>query len=710
MFSVTSSLVGRRHTKLAFTISLLSANVLAQTQAQSANSSSTTADVEEVYIVGVRENRTSKGAIGLALDIKETPQSISLVNRDLMDKYGANSLNDALRLATGINVEEWETNRTNYTARGFEIKNTQVDGVGMPNDWGIVTGAMDSFGYEKLEVIRGANGLLTGVGNSAGTINYVRKRPTNETQGSLAVSAGSYNFKRIEGDYSTPLTDDETWAGRVVFASEDKDSYLRGLSNDRTFLYGVVDGQVGEKSTLTLGYSYQKAHTKGNMWGALTLSNADGSQAEFDTSSSTTQDWTFWDTINQTAFVEYTYELTEGWNAKLSYNYRSYEDDSKLFFVYSETGLDENGGNLIGWPGSYPSTDESHLFDFTVDGNFDLWGREQQVILGLSSSKGNRDQSVRPFDPVDLSYDDLLVFPYKGNVYPEPVWGAKEIYATTNQTIKRGYGALKLGLTDNLIGVLGFNSAEYHRDGQSEGARFDQTERKTSPYAGLTYSFTSNFSVYGSYSDIYQPQDFTDINQEYLDPSKGVNYEVGAKAEWLDKRLLTTLAFFKAEQENLGTYVGMSDDGVYYYEGKDVNSKGVEAEITGRLNEYMDIVLGITSLKLEDQQGNKTYEWVPRRTVNLALNTKLPQFPSVAFGVSGRWQSDISKLDEYTNVWISQDNYAIFNVFASWDITKSVQLKVNIDNISDQKYIGSLYQVGFYGEPRNASASLKVSF
>src|SRR5262245_31392027 len=81
------------------------------------------ADVQEVHIIGVRENRTSKGATGLTLDIKDTPQSISVVSRDMMDAYGASNLNDALRLATGIMVEEWETNRTNYEARGFEIKN-----------------------------------------------------------------------------------------------------------------------------------------------------------------------------------------------------------------------------------------------------------------------------------------------------------------------------------------------------------------------------------------------------------------------------------------------------------------------------------------------------------------------------------------------------------------------------------------------------------
>src|SRR5690242_8418608 len=68
---------------------------------------------------------------------------LSVVSSDVMDRYGADNLKDALRLATRITVEAWETNRTKFQARGFEIKNTQIDGVGLPNNRGIVTGAMD---------------------------------------------------------------------------------------------------------------------------------------------------------------------------------------------------------------------------------------------------------------------------------------------------------------------------------------------------------------------------------------------------------------------------------------------------------------------------------------------------------------------------------------------------------------------------------------
>jgi outer-membrane receptor for ferric coprogen and ferric-rhodotorulic acid len=667
--------------------------------------------LETVLITAKRADRVSKGAIGLDLEIRDTPQSISVVTSRQMEDFGADDINSALRLATGINVEEWETNRTNYMARGFEIKNTQVDGSGLPNDWGIVTGAMDAYGYQKIEVIRGANGLLTGVGNSSGTINYVRKRPTNVAQGSFAVSAGSFEQKRIEADYSMPFTANGAWAGRLVVAAEDEGSWLRDLSNDRVFVYGVVDGQLGEQSTLTLGYSYQQANTDGNMWGALVLSNSDGTQAEFGRSASTTQDWTFWDTTNQTAFAEYTYALAQDWNLKLTYNYRDYEDDSKLFFAFSQTGIDPDTGlGLSGWPGSWPTENAAHLVDLSADGQFEALGRSHEVIVGISYGAGRQTQFTRPVDAADPAFAALPPFPYPGNSTIEPAWGAQTVDGITNQELQRIYGATRLSLTEKLCAIVGFNFSEYHRDGHLSGIPFDQTESEWSPYAGVTYSLLDNLLLYASYSDIYQPQDQYDITGRYLAPSKGLNYEVGVKADWLEDRLLMTLALFTAEQKGLSTFAGVTDDTRYYYEGVDVDSQGVELEISGRVGEFVEVVLGFTALKLEGDDGADIYEWVPRRTANLAVTAQVPTFTAVSFGVNGRWQSDNSKLDEYTNIVIHQDSYAVLNAFARWDVTPQLYVRGNVRNVTDEKFISSLYQVGYYGEPRNYSVSVSYQF
>lgn len=667
--------------------------------------------LDYVLVTAKRDDRISRGATGLNLDLLETPQSISIVTSELMRDFGTHSINRALEFATGIGVEDWETNRTNYTARGFEIKNTQIDGIGMPNDWGIVTGAVDSYQYEKIEVIRGANGLLTGVGNASGTINFVRKRPTNQRLGEVVVTGGSENLRRVEADYSTPLTASGSWATRVTGAYEDTDSYLRGMADDRGFVAAVVDGQIGDRSTLTVGYTYQQTKTDGNMWGALVLDYVDGAQASFPRNANPAQNWSMWDTQSESAFAEYTYDFGD-WELKASYNHRKFEDQSKLFFVYTLAGLELDDTGLWGWPGQWDSNTSSHLFDVNLAGVFDAFGRKHEAILGIAYNDASQAYYNYEIPDDAPAWGLLPAFPYAGDVVPEPVWGEKLFNSRLDQRVKRAYGATRVQLSDRWRTVLGFNWTEYHREGQQVDAPpANQTEDEISPYAGLIFDITSNAMLYASYSDIYQPQDQYDINLEYLDPSKGVNYEIGAKAHWLDNRLITTLALFKARQESLATLAGVTEDLQYWYTGIDVESEGVEIEVAGKLNDYVEVTAGFTTSFLDgDEDGSDVSPWIPRRTAKFTLSSELPGYSAIQLGLGGRWQSETSYVDTASGGPVRQDSYAVFNVFASWDVTDRVWLRVNADNITDEKYITSLYNIGYYSAPREYSIATGYRF
>jgi outer-membrane receptor for ferric coprogen and ferric-rhodotorulic acid len=667
-------------------------------------------NMEYVLVTAKRTERVSRGATGLDLDLTETPQSISIISSDLMTRFATNDINEALRLATGVTVEAWETNRTNYMARGFDIKNTQLDGIGMPNDWGIVTGDIDAYQYEKIEVIRGANGLLTGVGNSAGTLNFVRKRPTNSRQGEFSFSAGSDNLYRAEGDYNAPLGDN--WAARITGAYEKSDSYLRDLQNDRGFVALAVDGQIGDRSTLTLGYTNQRTQTDGNMWGALVLDYVDGTQAEFPRSASPAQDWSAWNTRFESAYAEYTFELADTWELKASYNYRDMGDDSKLFYVYSFGGLELDNTGLWGWPGRYDTSVNSSLVDVNVAGHFSAFGQDHEAIFGVAWSESRTGLTNYSIPEDSPAWGELPAFPFAGDLIPEPLWGDEQFYSVLNQEMKRAYGATRLQFGDRWHAVLGFNWTEYHRDGtQADGPPTDQTEKEISPYAGVMFDVTRNTMLYASYSDIYQPQDQYDINLEYLDPSKGVNYEVGAKASWLDDRLVTSIAFFKAEQENLATLGGVTEDLQYWYTGIDVESKGVELEVAGKINDYLGINAGFTSLSLDgvDDEGS-VYPWVPRRSANIWLTSKLPTFTALELGLGGRWQSDVFNADTASTGPVRQDSYTVLNAYATWSINDKLWMRVNADNLTDEKYITSLYNVGYYAAPAQYKLAMGFRF
>jgi outer membrane receptor for ferric coprogen and ferric-rhodotorulic acid len=663
------------------------------------------AALEKVVVTGKRANRISKGATGLPMEIKDTPQSISTIDQGEMADFGLTGSNEALALATGINVEQYETNRATFNSRGFEIQLTQLDGLGMSNSWGTVVGREDTFLFEKIELIRGANGLLTGVGNASGTINYVRKRPKNEDSGQFNLGLGSDGLKRAALDYNKVLSQDGAWAGRLVVASEDKDSYLRDLHDTRHTIYGVVDGQIGDNGVLTVGVTAVDAKQDAPMWGSLTLLRTDGTQADFPVSTSTAAKWAYWNTKSYNGFVEYAHKLSADWEAKATYNYRHGNEATKMLYAYSPTTgmLNPDNTGLIGWPYRSLSSSVNQVLDVNLSGQFSAFGRKHSLLLGVSRS--TEKVSTDTFAALSNNFLPLPALPYGGDAYPEPSWGDRAPSTSGEQSLNRIYAASRISLTDSLKTIVGVNAMRHWRGGESRygsgGQLLDPVTDKLSPYLGFTYDITPDLMAYVSYSDIFLPQEQADVNGDLLAPVKGVNTEAGVKAEWLNKSLLTTFALFTAKQEGLATYAGVDANQQYFYEPKDVKSKGFEFEATGRLSKDAKITVGYTHLILTGPDGKDIYEWVPRNTVNFRVDSRVPMLPALRLGIGGRWQDEVSKIGS-----AKQDAYLVANAFAAYELNKDATLRLNVNNLFDKKYIGGLAYGAIYGAPRNASITL----
>ncbi|MFZ5551169.1 MAG: TonB-dependent siderophore receptor [Pseudomonadota bacterium] len=671
---------------------------------------------EKIEVIGKRETRVSKGATGLPLTIKDTPQTISTLDAEDLTNFGTAGANDALRfLATGINVDQYETNRATFNSRGFEVQLTQVDGLGMSNSWGTVVGQLDTFLFDRIELIRGANGLLTGVGNASGTINFVRKRPTNQDSGGIGVAGGSFNAVRATADINKVLTEDGRWAGRVVVAHDDKGSHLRALHDERTSLYAVVDGQIGDNGVLTVGLTHLNNKQKSPMWGSLTLWYVDGTQADFDVSSSTSQDWTRWDTKSDSAFVEYSHALGADWEAKLTYSHTRAAEETRLLYAYSATGagLNLDGTGLSAWPYASYTTTENNLFDLNLTGQFKAFGRNHRLIAGVSHSKQKTVTDTFAL-PDDFAWPGLPAFPYAGDVYAEPAWGPRTPNSTGEQTLTRMYAASHLALTDSLKLIGGLNAIKLHRLGSSRygnaGDLGDSKISEISPYLGATYDFTPDVLGYVSYSDIFLNQEQVDIDGAPLDPVKGVNLEAGMKAEWLNKQLLTTLAVFSAKAQGQATYEGTHApghprEGQYYYVPKDVNTKGVELEAVGRLGKVDKIAIGVTRIDVSTPDGVDN-PWIPRTVVNLRYDTRFSALPRLNAGIGARWQSGITNASGL----VKQDAFVLANAFVAYDISDRSTVRLNVNNLFDQKYINGLAYGAIYGAPRNAVVSVDYRF
>lgn len=668
------------------------------------------ADAENrITVVGSRAEGVATGATGLALAIVDTPQSVTIVDRGVLDDFAFDETNDVLRYVTGVNVEEVETDRTYYNARGFDIIEAMVDGVQIPNIWGPTIGSIDTVAWDSIEIVRGANGLLSGVGNPSGTINYRRKHPTGQRRVSAELTAGSWGKVRGEFDLDTPLTADGSWAVRITGATQSSDSYLRDYRTRRTAIQGVIDGRISEDVSISLGYARQQSKANGAMWGALPLLDSDGNQLDWDVSTSTSQDWTYWNSTDQTAFGEVAWAFAPGWTAKTHLTRRLNDEPSRLFYVYGTPDAD-TGLGLYGYPGGYDSKARGWIWDNSVQGTYSLFGRDQQLNLGVQYTDGQFEYLSFPVPTTDAAWGAMpsLADGWNGTEVPFPAFGAAVQSADIHDRQWRVRGATDLELSDRLNLILGANYVDVKTTGYTFGVSAARAESAVSPFVGATFKVVPGVNLYASYTDIFNPQKELGTDLAPLGSAKGTSWEAGIKGETADKGLFGSIALFRAEQSNLAESAGYDVSlGQTLYTGIDLRSQGIEAEVGGRIAPGLSVQGGVTHLSLKDKTGAAVRTYVPRTTANLLLRWEPTD--KLQLGAAMRWQDDVYLTT--TLGTIRQDSYATLQLQAGYKLNDNVSFNLNVANVTNHKHLTSLYwEQALYAAPRNVTGSIRMTF
>ena len=712
-----------RHSLLAST--LLFAPALCGTA--HAEDAETAANADTIVVTAGLEQSSS--ATALALPVKETPQSVTIIDSKRIEDFAITNVNDLLEQAVGVNVERVETDRTYFSSRGFDVSNFQVDGIGLPLAWGIQFGDLDTALFQNVEIVRGANAIMTGIGNPSATVNYVRKRPTDELKITGSAQVGTRDYWRVEGDANIPLTD--TLAVRAIYAHEDRDGYLSYNHVNRDVYGAILRWQATPSLRATVGYTRQENDADGVLWGAIPLVYTDGTRIDLKRSATTSADWTYWNTRDQSLFGELVYDFGGGWSATGIATYRRFQEKSKLLYAYGYPDR-ETGEGVYGMSGIYPSDYKQYLGDVYVSGPFQLLGREHKLALGVSVSKSDAKE-------YENFSTDTIVYPgpsqWGETGIPEPSYPGSYLAADYSDRLTRVYGAAHLNLTDQLKAVVGASAMWIKSTGFSYGADQARKDSKVSPYVGAIYDLTPNVSFYASYTDIYNPQVEVGIDGTRLDPAKGTSLEGGIKSTWLDGKLYATAAVFKAKQKGLAEYAGYFDengcpvgvDGVAcngkaggsYYAPQDTTSTGFEIELSGQVTSNWTLSGGFTYLDIEDAAGDDTRTWIPTRSLKLASTYSVPELNDLKVGAQLRVQNAttavVSDLSAYGgaegDVTLKQKGYAILDLMAGMRVAEHVRASLNLRNVTNVKYLNSLkWGQAFYGAPRSAVVTLSVEY
>lgn len=661
----------------------------------------------------------TQAATKMALTARDTPQSISVISKQRMEDQKLETLNDVLKNTTGISEYNSGANRSNFYSRGFMIDNYQIDGVPalIDSQWNLGDTLSDMAIYDRVEVVRGATGLMTGAGSPAASIDMIRKHAdSKEFVGNVSANYGSWDNQRYVADLSAPLTESGKVRARVVAGYQDGDSWLDHYHTRKKFLYGVVDADLTDSTTLSVGYDYEQTNIGGATWGGLPTYYLDGSKTHYSRSTNLAPDWAYNDSTSKKVFASLKQEFGNGWQFNLSGTHTEATMDSKLLYIdgyFDKTtgmGIGPYAGyDLLGGTGYNTAKRKENSLDAYATGPYELFGRQHEMMAGVTYIRQNdRYYSAS----TNLTSADVGNFNDWGN-YPEPDWDDQELAQDNTIRQRSAYIATRISLADPLHLILGARYTRYTADTLTQ----NMEKNNITPYAGLVYDINDTYSAYASYTSIFKPQTYRDSNGAYLSPVTGKSYETGIKGDWMNSRITASVAVFRIEQDHLGTtdyaFVKNSTDYAYYEQNGTV-SKGVEFEINGAVTDNLQMTFGATRYVAKDGSGAALNPTQPQTSFKLFTHYRLPMLQQLTIGGGINWQNHtwdhVAGPDGATTIYANQGSYALVDLFTRYQVTKQFSLQANLNNLFDKTYNIDVGRNTVYGEPRNLSVSANYRF
>ncbi|MPT49185.1 MAG: TonB-dependent siderophore receptor [Sphingobium sp.] len=623
----------------------------------------------------------------------DIPQSVTVVTRQRIDDQNLITLTDVMSNVTGVAVDPRVGGGADFYSRGFQMSSVQFDGVPtyrstMPS--GNTFSASTAY-VDRVEVLRGSQGLLEGQGTPGGAVNLVRKRGTFEPQISYTARAGSWNHFGGIIDVGAPLNDAKTLRVRAVAEYDRQDSFIDIVNSKRFTGYLALDYDFDPDTRFGMAASIGR---KRSVLDEGLPHFSDGSNPHLPRSTFYGAEWSYNDVDEEQYWADLEHSFNSNWSLKIAGNYS--KSRAHELYLTPDNSVSPTATTVARdvWK-TYDGT-RTFGIDAHVDGQFNLGQLQNEIMVGGSIS---RLHSIEHLAANFGAYPTDLYNP-EANI-PEPTsysWSTTYLFQPIIQ--KGVYGMVRSTLGPATL-ILGTRVNWYKAVRAT--STFSQ-DGVVVPYAGLVYKLTPQWSAYASYTDVFNPQRSLQANGDVLPPVRGKSYEAGIKGELADGRLTTSLALFRTDQVNLAVTDVASGEicgGNYCYlpSGK-VRSQGIEVEVNGEVLPGLQLSGGYTYNHMEHIEDFASFI-SPKHMLRLWADYRLPSSLSAwSLGAGVRYQS-AQERNGFRN-----SPYTVVSAKIGYALNEQFDLSLNVDNLLDETYFTTVGR-DYYGSPRNFMLTLR---
>lgn len=643
------------------------------------------------------------------MTLLETPQAVSIVTRQFMDDRNARKLEDVLQNVAGVTIGGYYSDWDYFRIRGFNASFDSVFMDGLHGDYGMYA---ETYGLDRVEIIKGPASTLYGQGPLSGLVNIVSKRPKRDPFADVQLTVGSYGFYEPALDVNGSLNDRGTVYARVTALYRDQDSFVDFANKQRTYVAPALTWDIGPNTTLTVLSNY--LHDSSLMAMPLpavgtVLPNINGDipinrfLGEPDSGKAT---------ITR---MKIGYELQHRFSETVSLrqNVSLNRLEQRWPDLYYNASFDADERTLYRYPYDYRETLDRAAVDTALEANLETGAIAHTIIGGIDYYRTRSDNGSNQIDYSDFpgSYRPIDVF--------DPVYGATlPTYVTSTSSLDESH----------FTGLYLQDQAKIERVTMTVGGRFDWSSSETSSdndsvtgftmRGGAAYEFTPGVAAYANYSESFEPQWFSrDASGNVVDPETGENLEAGVKTLLMNGRVDALFAVYQLTRRNVATDNPSTPDPFDSIASGEQRSRGVELEGTLRLVPGWDLKGAYAYTDAEVTKDNTipvgtTLAGVPKHSLSAWSKYVLQHgaFKGFGVGLGGRYYSEQEGDATYSNPF-ELPAYGVVDAALYYE-RGPFNAQINVDNVFDKEYFIGAYNDLYVlpGEPLSVQATVGWTF
>lgn len=526
----------------------------------------------EMAPVYVKASGNASGAAKIDVPLRDMPQAVQVVDKELIREQGVLEMKDVLRNVSGVAPAQGEGRRDQFYIRGFDAtRDTLIDGMRDDSLY-----FRDLGNVERIEVLKGPAAALYGRGSAGGAINRVTKKPVAQPLREATLTLGSDQLRRLDLDLGGKLA--ASAAFRLTGATESSDSYRDIVHSRRTVLAPSLAWSGGSATSFLLQAEFLRQDRTPDRG----IPSLNGRPAPVPAGNFYGEKYDYASTDGRNARFSVEHAVNDKFTLRNNFQYSSLELDA----VNTRTlGLTAGNTQVRRQITYFPQDQTNYLNQteavYVLDG-----GPVQHTLLAgieLGHQKASRLVRAATTTPVSLAMPQAVM--------AEPVLASLPM--TINSSYRGRTAALYLqdllsfGAHWKALAGVRFDRFQQHQDDHRSGLAQQRTDRDWSPRLGLVYQANTAHALYGNVSRSFLPVGndlfYNGQDMAKIKPLESLQREIGAKSEWLGGRLASTVALYQITQRNALTRDPSDAAGLRQVQTGEQQSKGFEADLSGTL-------------------------------------------------------------------------------------------------------------------------------